>query len=193
MIRVLLVTMLLASIAGCATAPYGGSSPPRSPSATDAASAAPPAPSATRGLASTAAEESAGGETDSPPQVSPPVAFLVSDGTQHPGEIGSFSFRGYGADTPWLPADALERIAVPAAGAQLRLAGASATTWLVSLSPESDGEGVRRRGVIEREAAPPTDRLRLPPLPVGGWVLQLHAVYANDEGSGVYYWYVEVR
>jgi hypothetical protein len=126
----------------------------------------------------------------------PPAAFLAVNGQgRHPGELGTYIYRGAGSDSPWLPARSLQPVAVPAGGrlavrlADQRLIGA----WSVKVAPAADDQGVTARVLsaqpdVNRRWAV-VDALAPPP---GPWVLVVTVDYGDGSGSGSYFWLVEV-
>ena len=126
----------------------------------------------------------------------PPVAVLSGPGiTAAEGEIGGYTYRDGGSDSPWLPAPSLERVRV-ATGATLsvRLAGnATITNWVARIAPASDRQGERQRGLARGGSERvPADVIRFPAPPSGEWVLMVELTYGGGLGSGGYYWRLEV-
>ncbi|HET9457767.1 MAG TPA: hypothetical protein VFO78_10525 [Candidatus Limnocylindrales bacterium] len=184
------VTALLLATAGC-SAPAPRPPPTTGPDAT-----------ATVGAARTAsppAEPGASGLGESPPSpLSPsvpaisdaPLAFLVVGDERFPGEVGGFTFGPYTQSAPWLPARALETVALEP-GADVRIVlddRAAIEAWSARLATADDvtGDAVAQlasgSGVVAAFAAPAA----------GDWVLAVSITYAGGLGDGTYFWHVIV-
>lgn len=125
----------------------------------------------------------------------PPVAILETPaGREQAGVLGSYTFAGTGSDSPWLPADALVPVEVPAGAAatirledRIRIAAARA---LAAGAADRTGEGARAAGIAGPDVA---GLVRLTTPGPGSWVVMVELTYEADVGSGAYYWRLEVR
>jgi hypothetical protein len=120
-----------------------------------------------------------------------PVAVLVIGDERYPGEVGGFTFGRYTQSAPWLPASALETVAV-APGAAVRVEldeRAAIAEWSARLATAEDVTAnavsglASGRGQAAAFAAPAS----------GDWVLSLSITYAGGLGDGAYFWHVVVE
>ena len=139
----------------------------------------------------TSAEPSA-----APSSAAPPAAWLVlPDGNRVAGALGSWTLDGAGSDAPWLPASALETVSV-APGTTLEVAldgGLRIGTWRADVAMASDPTGADAGPLAGREAdAPALERIELPPLEAGSWVVRVTTWFADGRGDAAYSWAIEV-
>jgi hypothetical protein len=130
-----------------------------------------------------------------PSAPTPPAAILSTpEGAQKEGEVGSYTYRGAGTDTPWLPADALDPFTVSAdEPLTVRLqddVAASSATGAVAAADDREGAALRPVRIVGPLA---TGGFEVPSQPTGSWVLFVELVYADGSGSGAYYWHLDVR
>ena len=188
---VVAATALLVAAAGCsAPAP----SPPRT--------AGPPDASATAGAARTTSptpepspsnpgESAPSPGSPSVPAISDaPLAFLVVGEQRYPGEVGGFTFGPYTQSAPWLPARALDAVALEP-GTDVRIVldeRAAIEAWSARLATADDvtGDAVAQLasgdGVVGAFAVPAA----------GDWVLAVSITYARGLGDGIYFWHLVV-
>lgn len=183
-------TVLLLATASC-SAPAPSPRPSAGPDATTALG-----PARTR---SPTPDPSASGPGESPPSpVSPsvpaisdaPLAFLLVGGERFPGEVGGFTFGPYTQSAPWLPARALDTVALEP-GADVRIVlddRAAIEAWSARLAAADDvtGDAVAQlasgSGMVAAFAAPGA----------GDWVLAISITYTGGRGDGIYFWHVVV-
>jgi hypothetical protein len=126
----------------------------------------------------------------------PPGATLAVGGvSRHAAELGSYDYRGAGSDSPWLPARALDDVAVdPAATLAIQLEGGTAIgSWTATVAAAADEQGVVKQKLAEEPATDPKPEIRLQAPRSGSWVLMVAVRYADGSGSGTYYWQIDVR
>lgn len=159
------VAMGLALVAGCTATPGGGSS------------SAPPAisaPAATPGQASPGLPER------------PPDATLAADGGDGAtGQLGSYTWRGAGSDSPWLPGTP---IAV-GAGEPLTVRierDVPVEAWAARRAP---GAATSDVGAIPVGTGDSTITFAAPP--VGDWTVEVSVRFAGG-GSASYAWRLAV-
>ncbi len=134
-------------------------------------------------------ENSAGGAL--PPSASLRVAEAPK---LHPGELGTYTFRGAGSDAPWLPARMLDAVQVQAGtGLTVSLEGGNLIdSWEAVVARSVDEQGVRPTPLGQQALPrPEAGAIFAAPEP-GSWVLAVSLGYADDEGVGVYFWRLEV-
>lgn len=120
-----------------------------------------------------------------------PVALLAIGADRHPGEVGGFTFGSYSQSAPWLPATALETVAIPA-GATLRVEldrRATIASWTARLATAADMTADAVMGLAEGDGPSAT----FAPPPSGDWVLSVTITYGKGQGSGAYYWHLVVE
>jgi hypothetical protein len=123
----------------------------------------------------------------------PPAALLTVDGAPAiAGELGSYTYLGRGSDSPWLPAAMLQPVEVVAAARLVvrlangePIAGGSAR---VARAADTQGARTQPLGLSQEQQA----LVIVGPGP-GSWVLAVELDYADDAGSGLYFWRLEVR
>ena len=124
----------------------------------------------------------------------PPAAVLTLGRSRHEGELGTYVYQGAGADAPWLPSRALDRVpAKRGAPMVFSLEQGAVVAWSIRFAPAGDAQGAAARRHGERDAGSPARAIRIPSLPAGRWVLEVRVVYADEAGDGAYYWYLDVR
>ena len=178
------VAMGLALVAGCTATPGGGSSsvPPAvsSPAATSEATSASAAPSATPAPAATPGQANPG----LPER--PPDATLAADGGDGvTGQLGSYTWRGAGSDSPWLPGTP---IAV-GAGEPLtvRIGGdVPVEAWAARRAPGAATSDVGAIPVGTGEGA-----ITFVAPPVGDWTIEVSVRFVGG-GSASYAWRLAV-
>jgi hypothetical protein len=127
----------------------------------------------------------------------PPLAVMTVDGGgRHEGELGTFVYRGSGTDAPWLPATALDSVAVkPDSRLTVRLGDQGLIgPWSATIAPAGDDQAERAQ-LLAREGTVGglRESIELPAPPPGAWVLMADLNYGDGSGSGAYYWLVDVR
>jgi hypothetical protein len=127
-----------------------------------------------------------------PPEPSlepPPVAMLRVGQRSYPGKIGGYTWKAHGDSAPWLPARALDPVTITA-GARLsvKLEGVAIAQWTARIARAADtsGENVTGLGHGRRTISFEGPRS-------GSWVLSVVVEYADELGSGAYYWRLDVR
>lgn len=169
--------------------------PPATPtgatSAEQASASATPAPTSAPPSVPPSAEPGASGLGPSAPAEpsmgEPPAASLaVEGGDPVVGELGSFTWRNAGSDSPWLPGNPIhvgtgERLTVTLAEP------VAVDTWTVSRSP-ADQLGDPVTGMGAGSTAP----IEFGPPPAGTWSVSVSVWFADNLGSATYYWRVEV-
>jgi hypothetical protein len=123
----------------------------------------------------------------------PPIARLVlADGTVAAGRLGSFSYDGLSADSPWL-SSGLEWLEPPdrqelTAGL---LPGHAFDEWRVSYAAVADTTG-SQVVTLDSGSGDGLTRASFAPPPAGDWVVQLGLTFPDEAGDAVYYWRVSV-
>jgi hypothetical protein len=180
--RIVAVPLALALFASACTA---GRAPSASPPPSE--SPAPPSVGATPPAVAPTAIPNPTIATEAP--VVPPGATLSAGEVRQPAELGSWTWQGRSDSAPWLPASALDVVAVPAA-AELRVAVDDAEPlagWTARAAPASDPSGTEitplGTGSGEPAFAPPA---------AGAWVIQVQARFVAG-GDAAWYWSVDVR
>jgi hypothetical protein len=138
----------------------------------------------------TSPAESSGPSTPSPASDAP-IAVLVVGAKRHPGEVGGFTFGTYSQSAPWLPATALDTVAVRA-GAALRVEVDDRSTvagWIARLATAADVTADAVTGLAEGDG--PTVAFAAPA--AGDWVVSLTITYGDGLGSGAYYWHLVIE
>ncbi len=134
-------------------------------------------------------ENSAGGAL-------PPSASLrVAEAPElHPGELGTYTFRGAGSDAPWLPARMLDAVQVQAGtGLTVSLEGGNLIdSWEAVVARSADEQGVQTTPLGQQTLPRPEAGAVFAAPESGSWVLAVSLGYADDEGVGVYFWRLEV-
>ena len=146
-----------------------------------AASASPPAPATAPVATPTPVGSTAIG-------AAPPEASLAAEGGDPvAGQLGTYTWRGGGTDSPWLQ------------GAPMTVGSAEPLT--VSFEPPVDIASWQARSVAAGSAGPvgatalgegsgqPTFTAPGP----GAWTVEVHTSFAGDVGSASYFWRLEVR
>jgi hypothetical protein len=124
----------------------------------------------------------------------PPIARLLAPGVPAAaGTLGSFSYQEQFADAPWIGAQALEPVRLPAGAPQVTVAlpaGNSFERWNASYAAADDsaGNAVMPLGAGEGAAIERTD---FDPPPTGEWVIRVSLWFADGAGDATYYWSVE--
>jgi hypothetical protein len=123
----------------------------------------------------------------------PPAALLTVDGAPAvAGELGSYTYLGQGSDSPWLPATMLQPVEAGAGGRLVvRLAnGEPIARGSARVAQAGDTEGTETEplGLSQEQQAV----VIVGPGP-GSWVLAVELDYADEAGSGLYFWRLEVR
>lgn len=177
-VRALVVVLVAALVAACATDP--GAAPTTSGPPANA-----PPPTAT-------AEVSA----RPTPVPGEPAATLQAPGLGPiAGTVGSWAIDGAGSDAPWLPASMLSTIEL-APNSLVSIAFADAAgigVFSVRVAAAGDVRGQSPRGIRARDTAqPPLAAIDLPPLPSGDWVLAAQLIRADDRGEATFYWSIHV-
>lgn len=145
-----------------------------------------PAGSARGAATATARPEPTG--RSSPSGTEPPAAMLSAEGGEPvAGQLGSFTWRGGGSDSPWLPGSAIR----VGAGESLTVVFAvdvGIVEWTARRVPASttDGSGAAGLG-----SGPAPIAFAAPG--VGSWSVQVTVRFADDLGDAAYYWAIEVR
>lgn len=123
----------------------------------------------------------------------PPDALLTVDGAPAvAGELGSYTYLGRGSDSPWLPATMLQPVQVGAGGRLVvRLANGEPIargSARVARAGDTEGAETEPLGLSQEQQAV----VIVGPGP-GSWVLAVELDYADEAGSGLYFWRLEVR
>jgi hypothetical protein len=126
--------------------------------------------------------------TGSPAGAAPPDATLaVEGGDPVVGQLGTFTWGDGGSDSPWLPGSPVrvgtgERATVTLSG------GVRVASWTARWVPTGtlDGSGAAGLG---SGGAPIAFTVPGP----GRWSVQVDVRYADDLGSGTYYWQLTVQ
>ena len=181
------IAVTFALVAGCA-----------SPSASAPSSTADPAPRSNTPVSadaptvgSTATAPSSAGAATTPGAPDAPVATLVSGSDRVVGEVGAFTFGSHTDSAPWLPAQALEPIAVPA-GSELSVElddRATVGDWTARLAAASDPSADDVAGLASGSGSP----IVFPAPPAGEWVVSVAITYGDGAGDGAYYWRLVVE
>ncbi|HEV8516665.1 MAG TPA: hypothetical protein VGQ47_03375 [Candidatus Limnocylindrales bacterium] len=166
--------LALAFVAGCAAIPASGSAP-----LPPTGEGSPPRVEPTT--------------RSTPAIVLPPGATLETPaGHRTEAALGSYTYRGAGSDSPWLPADTLDRVDV-SAGASLTICLTDRTgiaSARAVVADAADRAGEETEGVAI-SGPDPTGALLLTAPPRGSWVLMVLVEYAGGSGSAAYYWRLE--
>lgn len=182
------LALLMAALLAACSVPGTSSNPP------------PPEPSATATLEPTATvipsiAPSRAGEAPTPETVAPeppmeeaPAASIAVEGGDPVfGELGSFSWKNSGSDSPWLDGSPIH----VGAGEQLVLTLAepvAINTWQVSRVLPGNRDGVGAVGMAEGSGEPVTF---IAP-PSGTWSVSVSLLFADNLGGAAYYWLIEV-
>ena len=167
-------TLIALVIAGCA----GPASASTSPSAAEpAATIVSPAPSAST-VASTA--------SGTPGEVPPDASLAADGGDPVTAQLGTYTWRDTGSDSPWLP------------GAAIAIGAGEPLT--VTLEPDIGVESWRAR-LVPATADGPAGAVVLgqgsgqlvftAPAP-GAWTVEVAVVFADALGDASYFWRLEV-
>jgi hypothetical protein len=145
-----------------------------------------PAGSAAAEATATARPEPTG--RSSPSGTEPPAATLSAEGGEPvTGQLGSFTWRGGGSDSPWLPGSAIR----VGAGEPLTvvLAGdVGVAEWTARRVPAGTTEG---SGAVGLGSGPAPIAFAAPG--AGSWSVQVTVRFADDLGDAAWYWAIEVR
>jgi hypothetical protein len=168
---------------GCA----GGSTATVSaPSSTAKVESSAPAASAPLTAPPTGAAEPTG--LTSPAGTEPPAASLSAEGGEAvAGQLGSFTWRGGGSDSPWLPGSAIR----VGAGEPLTVVLADAVgvaEWTARRVPAGTTDGSGAVGLRSGQAP-----IAFAAPGVGTWSVQVVIRFADGVGDAAYYWAMEVR
>ena len=168
MSNALVVALLALALLGCA----GPTSVPASPTVT-----AQPSPSVVPPSAATPAPA---GDT-------PPAASLAAEGGDPViGQLGTYTWRDGGSDSPWLPG---EPISV-GAGEPLSMTlepAVGVAMWTVRSVPAT-ADGPANAAVLGQG----TGITGFPAPAPGTWTVEVRVVFADDLGSAGYFWRLEV-
>ena len=172
--------LVFAFVVGCASAACAGTDPAPSVSPRTAAT------SQSAATVSTSASPSAPSTTPSLGDAPPQGSLAAEGGDAVPGQVGTYTWRDGGSDSPWLPGARITvgtgeplsvsltpPVAVAAWQARSVPAGTAGPTGATSLG-EGDG--------------PPT--FAAPG--AGVWTVEVHVVFDGDLGSASYFWRLEV-
>jgi hypothetical protein len=124
----------------------------------------------------------------SPTGTEPPTASLSSEGGDPvTGQLGSFTWRDGGSDSPWLPGSAI-RVG-PGEPLTVVLADdVGVAEWTARRVPAGTTDASGAVGLGSGQApiafAAPED---------GSWSVQVTVRFADDLGDAAYYWAIEVR
>lgn len=122
------------------------------------------------------------------PESIPPVATLAVDGGDPViGQLGSYTWRNSGSDSPWLPGQPI-RIG---AGEPLTLVldePADVESWTASYLPPDDLQSISPTGLGDGSQQP----IAFGPPPPGRWSVHVSVRFAGGLGSAAYFWLVEV-
>ncbi|CAN5717805.1 hypothetical protein BH23CHL7_BH23CHL7_08370 [soil metagenome] len=125
----------------------------------------------------------------------PPIARLLAPGVPAAaGYLGSFSYHEQFADAPWIGAQALDLVRLPAGRPQVTVAlpaGNSFERWNVSYAAADDPAGSAVMPLGAGDGAT-IERLAMDPPPAGEWVISVSLWFAEGAGDATYYWSVEV-
>jgi hypothetical protein len=127
--------------------------------------------------------------TGSPASGAPPDATLaVEGGDPVTGQLGSFTWGDGGSDSPWLPGSpvsvgAAERATVTLAG------GVVVASWVARRVPAGTLDGSGAAGLGSGGGAPIAFTVPGP----GRWSVQVDVRFADQLGSGTYYWELTVQ
>ncbi len=120
------------------------------------------------------------------PALEPPAAMLATGGTSTRGMLGTFTWRGTGSDSPWLPGTAVT--VDRAAPLEVSFDPATAVArWTAKRASVADRDG--HDGVVVADGVGP---VRIPSLPSGAWTLAIEVDF-GELGTAVYSWQVDVR
>jgi hypothetical protein len=116
----------------------------------------------------------------------PPAALLsVEGGDPVEGDIGSFTGKDYGSDSPWLPGAPIH----VGSGEPLMLTLAEPVGiehWVVNRSP---ADRLDQDIVGMAEGSGP---VRFPAPPAGAWSVHVGVRFEDNLGSAAYYWRMDV-
>jgi hypothetical protein len=127
-------------------------------------------------------------QTPEPPIAEPPAAAIaVEGGDPVVGQLGSFTWRNAGSDSPWLDGNPIH----VARDEQLMLSFAQPVgleMWTIARAPAAANDSVLV-GMGDGTDEPVT--FAAPP--PGSWTVNISVWFADNEGSATYYWLVEVE
>jgi len=108
------------------------------------------------------------------------------------GRLGSYTFGTEASDGPWLPARILRTASVAGTGSLIIgfLDGTSVYDWSARYARSTDELGDVLRTLEGGRVH--AGVLTLTPPPIGDWVVEIDLDYPASQGSGVYYWRLEV-
>lgn len=167
--------------------------PTSTPTRTPTGRSAPPTSSVAPSTRVTSSSPAGGGSEAS--RIPPAARLVVAGKPVGTGTLGSYTYRGAGSDSPWLPARALPRVAVAAHSAlAVALEHKAVVAWTAEVAAASDIEGSSTRELASGQAtASPVSQVTLPSPGRGAWVMAVRVVFAADLGDAVYFWSLAVR
>jgi hypothetical protein len=170
-------------IGGCASDSRATGSAPSTPAAVG-----PPAPAGSSLVAATPSVRAERTAPVSPAGTEPPAASLSAEGGEPvAGQLGSFTWRGGGSDSPWLPGSAIS----VGAGEPLTVLladGVGVVDWTARRVPAGTTDG---SGAIGLGSGPAPIAFSAPG--VGSWSVQVTVRFAEGLGDAAYYWAIEAR
>lgn len=123
-----------------------------------------------------------------PPMAEPPAASIaVEGGDPVVGQLGTFTWENSGSDSPGLDGSSIH----VAAGEQLTLTLAAPVgigEWRVSRVLPGNRDGIGAVGMDEGSGEPVI--FQAPP--PGIWSVEVRVRFADDRGTALYYWLMEV-
>jgi hypothetical protein len=118
----------------------------------------------------------------------PPAAALsVEGGEPVAGVLGTFTWQDSGTDAPWLDGNPIQ----VASNEFLTLTMAepiAIASWHVSRQPPGSRDGMGAVGIADGIGEPVT----FPAPPPGPWSVMVDIRFAENSGSGNYFWLVQV-
>jgi hypothetical protein len=129
-----------------------------------------------------------GGNTASPAGAGPPGAMLAAEGGDPvTGQLGTYTWRDGGSDSPWLPGAPIAAGAGEPLSVSLEPATPIASWRARSVPASADGPAgaasLREGAGSPRFAAPGA----------GAWTIEVHVVFDDGLGDASYFWRLVVR
>jgi hypothetical protein len=157
----------------------GGGAPASSASATSQ-------PAATIASPSTSPTEAAAGPPGTPGEVPPAARLAAEGGDPVTAQLGTYTWRDTGSDSPWLPG---APIAV-GAGEPLTVTlepAIGVTSWRTRLLPAT-ADGPADAVTLGQGSGPLVFAAPAP----GAWTVEVAVVFADALGDATYFWRLEV-
>lgn len=171
--------VVLALVVGCASAACAGTNP---------ATSVPPSTAATSHPATTVSPSVSLSATTTPSLGgTPPQGSLAAEGGDPvPGQLGTYTWRDGGSDSPWLPGAPI----TVGAGEPLSVSLAPPTvvaTWQTRSVPAGTAGPTGATSLGEGDGPP---AFAAPG--AGAWTVEVHVVFDGDLGNASYFWRLEV-